>query len=152
MRDEDLKNLPQTIERWRFAEMLEALGFGKDAQNNIRDMSVDREGVHAVVYATDADGKRYFKHTVEQVEVTGPGDTEPVMIDGRTVSEPALHEISIPFVGEWKPLKVSAEPPPGIAHPEGYHRTKDSRDACLLCGPKRPPHPPLDPRDHRQMG
>lgn len=101
MRDEDLNNLPQSIERWRFAEMLEALGFGEGAQNNLFGFWVDREGVHARVYATGEDGRKYRA-------AVDPDDP-------MSVPEPASHEISIPLVGDWDRPRCGFPANPGAS-------------------------------------
>ena len=102
MRDEDLKNLPQSIDRWRFAELMHSLGFGPGFQNNLREMSVDYTGVHAVIYATDESGHKYMAHSPEAIEVTDLSEKDPTYVTGSSGPEAAVHEISIPFVGDWE--------------------------------------------------
>lgn len=58
MRDEDLKNLPQSIEAWRVKEMLEQLGIRE--WGNVRRMVVLPRSIQVDVLATDADGRRYL--------------------------------------------------------------------------------------------
>ena len=86
MRDEDLKNLPQSIERWRFAQMLKELGFGDGAQDDLAKFWVDPRGVHAVVYAKDENGRRFRAGTED---------------DPMRAVRAAVHEISIPLSGRW---------------------------------------------------
>lgn len=96
MRDEDLRNLPQSVERWRFRQMLEMLGFGTE-QDNLRGFAVSYSGIHAVVYATDEKGLKYMTGTEEE-------PMRPV--------EAATHEIAIPFVGSWeKPINADSHGP-----------------------------------------
>lgn len=101
MRDEDLKALPQSIDRHRFSELMQAVGFKAGWENHTRDLRLDRDGLHVVVYATDADGKRYFHHEPTEIEVTELGEKEPTTVRGPDRAEAAVHEISIPFSGWW---------------------------------------------------
>jgi hypothetical protein len=115
MRDEDLKALPQSIDRHRFSELMQAVGFKAGWENHTRDLTIDRDGLHVVVYATDADGNRYFTHTPTEIEVTELGEKEPTTVRGADRAEAAVHEISIPFSGWW-----TAEPSCACDWPEGY--------------------------------
>lgn len=81
MRDEDLKNLPQSIEPWRVKEMLGQLGITD--WNNVRRMVVLPRSIQVDVFATDEKGK--FLVVAE---------------DG--TREAAQHHISIPLVGSWE--------------------------------------------------
>lgn len=92
VRDEDLKNLPQTVEAWKVREMLEQLGFG-DQWKDVRRTVILPRSIHVDVLATDETGHRYW--------VDAEDGTQQV----------AEHKISIPFVGSWeKPTDVVAEP------------------------------------------
>jgi len=82
MRDEDLKNLPLSIEAWRVREMLEQLGFGPEWKNVRETRFLPRE-IQVDVYATTEKGLRY---AVDDA-------------DGKPVA--AMHHISIPYAGEW---------------------------------------------------
>lgn len=103
MRDEDLKALPQSIDRHRFSELMQEVGFKAGWENHTKEMWLDRDGLHVVVYATDENGKRYFSHTPTEIEVTDLSEKEPQTVRGPDQAEAATHEISIPFTGDWKP-------------------------------------------------
>lgn len=120
MRDEDLKNLPQSIERWRFAELMHALGFGEGFQDNLRDLEVDYTGIHAVVYATDAEGRKYLAERPEAIPVQDLGEKEPTFVTGSSGREAVTHEISIPFVGRWE---KPADPGEEVRMAERVERT-----------------------------
>lgn len=78
MRDEDLKNLPQTIAGWQVAEMLKTIGITE--YRNVREVLIETRRIQVTVLATGERGQRYF----------------------------AEHVISIPFVGPWeKPVDVA---------------------------------------------
>jgi hypothetical protein len=76
MRDEDLKNLPQSIERWKVAELLAGLGVAD--HRNVQELRFEPRRIYVRVLATNEKGRHYA--------------------DGASA---AVHEISIPFVGEW---------------------------------------------------
>lgn len=110
MRDEDLKNLPQSIEAWKIKEMLEALGITD--WTNVAEMHVYPREVQVTVYATDADGRKYFAETPTQIEVTDLTESEPSYVAERPDRKPAIHEISIPVVGPWEKPAEEVDPDP----------------------------------------
>lgn len=110
MRDEDLKSLPQVIEAWKIKEMLEALGITD--WTNVSEMHIYPREVLVTVYATDADGRKYFVETPTQIEVTDLTDPEPSYVAGHPDRQADVHEISIPIVGPWKKPAEEADPDP----------------------------------------
>ena len=107
MRDEDLKNLPQSIEGWRIAELLSGIGITR--YNNVREILIEPRRIQVTVYATDENGRRYVEYRPEDVEVSDLGEKAPGLLPGRSVPMAAEHVISLPFVGSWeKPVDVVA--------------------------------------------
>jgi len=102
MRDEDLKNLPQSIERWKFLELLEGLGFGPEGHKDLRGFVVSTDAVRAVVYATDENGHRMLTRRMDEIPVTEMGKEDAEFVEGEFLPEAMMHEICIPFVGKWK--------------------------------------------------
>lgn len=96
MRDEDLKNLPQSIEGWRIAELLSALGITE--HRNVREMHVYPTEVQVTVLATGEDGRRLWREIPRDIEVTDLSDAEPSYVAAHPDREPMVHEISIPIV------------------------------------------------------
>lgn len=58
MRDEDLKNLPRTIDRETFHAALESIGIPKETLKNIKAISADQRYVYLTVYWLDKDGRK----------------------------------------------------------------------------------------------
>lgn len=89
MRSEDLSGIPESIEAWKVGELLEGLGFKPGSYVNVAEILIEPRSVTVHAYATNEEGKRYL------------ADAE-TYTDPKTRSEPAMHEISIPFVGGWE--------------------------------------------------
>lgn len=96
MRSEDLSGIPESIERWKVGELLEGLGFKPGSYKNVAEILIEPRSVTVHAYATNAEGKRYL------------ADAE-TYTDPKTRSEPAMHEISVPFVGDWEKPATAVE-------------------------------------------
>lgn len=80
MRDEDLKNLPQSIEGWRVAEMFKQLGISD--YKNVMELTVEPREIRARVLATDERGHPYAVESTEMIPVLDLGQTEPQFVPG----------------------------------------------------------------------
>lgn len=93
MRDEDLKNLPQSIEGWRVREFLDSLGI---KHTDVKRMEIDWQAVTAEVYATDANGRRVREVSeIDALDLSGEHST----VQG--LGGPKMHQIVIPLVQVW---------------------------------------------------
>jgi hypothetical protein len=102
MRDEDLAKLPQQVERWRFSELMQELGFEPGWENHTKDIQLGYQGLTVTVYATDSEGRKIARDVPTEIEVQDLGDAEPHTIQGLPYKEPVTHTISIPFSGSWQ--------------------------------------------------
>lgn len=130
MRDEDLKSLPQSTEAWKIKEMLETLGITD--WTNVAEMHVYPREVQVTVYATDADGRRYWVETPTQIEVTDLADPKPSYVAGHPDRKPAVHEISIPIVGPWEKPDGEADPHNLLGPCGAWKKLGGRRMECVL--------------------
>lgn len=94
MRDEDLKNLPQSIEGWRIKELLDGIGIKHTDTRRIKIMPWH---VEVEVYATDEAGRR-IRETVD-IDVQDLASAEPQTVRG--FGDAKMHRITIPIDQVW---------------------------------------------------
>lgn len=99
MRSEDLSGIPESIEAWRVGELLEGLGFKPGSYVSVFEILIEPRSIKVKAYATNEEGKRYVVEG-DEIEVTDLGEKDPSYVTGP--AQPAVHTISIPFVGGWE--------------------------------------------------
>lgn len=95
MRDEDLKNLPQSIEGWRVREFLDSLGI---KHTDTRRLEIGPTSVEIEVYATDEHGHRMREEV--DIDVTDLSQEKPDTIKG--YGDARVHRITLPLTQVWE--------------------------------------------------